>query len=109
MLAHASGATADPYESIGRDSQSLYEHFEPVPPRPSPGPNPLSNSLLLGSRFWLFDVAQRPRDREKGQQHDLDVEPQRPVLDVVVVPLDPVGERCLATEPVYLRPAGDAG
>ena len=40
-------------------------------------------------------------------QQDLDVEPERPVLDVVVVPLDPVAERGLAAQAVHLRPAGD--
>src|SRR5215210_5767815 len=46
-------------------------------------------------------------DREHGQEQDLDVEPERPVLDVVVVPLDPVGEGRLAAEAVDLGPAGD--
>ncbi len=37
-----------------------------------------------------------PEDGEHGADDDLQVEPGRPVLDVVVVPLDPVGERGLA-------------
>jgi inner membrane transporter RhtA len=33
-----------------------------------------------------------PEDRDQGEEQDLHVEPERPVLDVVVVPLDAVGE-----------------
>src|SRR5918999_1003809 len=51
----------------------------------------------------------RLEDGRHGEQQDLQVEPERPVLDVVVVPLDPVRERRLAAQPVHLRPAGDTG
>src|SRR5687767_8636318 len=50
-----------------------------------------------------------PQDADDRQQDDLEVEPGRPVLDVVVVPLDAVGQRRLATEAVDLGPARDAG
>src|SRR5579859_4477624 len=46
---------------------------------------------------------------EDGQDDDPQVEAQRPVLDVVVVPLDPVGDRGLAAQAVDLGPAGDPG
>src|SRR6266540_960417 len=42
-----------------------------------------------------------------GQHHD--VEPQRPVLDVVVVEPDAIRDRRVPTEPVRLGPAGHAG
>ena len=47
-------------------------------------------------------------ERGGGEQDRLQVEPRRPVLDVVVVPLDAVLERRLAAQAVDLRPAGDA-
>src|SRR4051794_14613207 len=40
---------------------------------------------------------------------DLEVEPGAPVLDVEVIPLDAVGERRVATQPVDLGPAGEPG
>src|SRR5205823_14332026 len=42
------------------------------------------------------------------QREDLDVEAERPVRDVVVVPLHTLGKGCLAAQPVHLGPAGDA-
>src|SRR4249920_2572412 len=83
MLAHASVAAGDSHESIGTVSQRLYE----------PG-------RLLGLA--------RADNGENGQHQHLQVEPERPVLDVVVIPLDAVRERRLAAEAVHLRPAGDA-
>src|SRR5262245_23854592 len=41
----------------------------------------------------------------EGEPHDLEVEPDRPVLDVVQVVLDPLLERCIAAPAVHLRPA----
>src|SRR4051795_11213137 len=52
------------------------------------------------------EVAEHGPERH---QQDLDVEPERPVLDVVVVPLDAVAERGLAAQAVNLGPAGDPG
>src|SRR4051794_15814386 len=49
-----------------------------------------------------------PKEGNDREQQDLEVEPQRPVVDVVVVPLDPVSERGAAAQAVHLRPAGDA-
>src|SRR5215210_1510484 len=56
----------------------------------------------------LLDRLVRREDGGHGHQHDLHVEPQREVLDVVVVPFHAVRERRLATQPEYLRPPGDA-
>ena len=51
-----------------------------------------------------------PRSSAPGrQEQDLEVEPERPVLDVVVVALDAVRHRGLAAQAVDLRPAGHAG
>jgi hypothetical protein len=50
--------------------------------------------------------------REHRQEHDLDVQPQRPIVDIEQVVLEPrqhlliVGD--LAAMTVNLRPAGDA-
>src|SRR5436305_1105973 len=43
----------------------------------------------------------------RRSEQNLHVEPWRPVLDVPVVPLDPIGDRRLPAQPVDLRPAGD--
>src|ERR1044071_4888361 len=51
----------------------------------------------------------RPQDLEHRHRQDLQIQPQRPVLDVVVVPLDAIAQRGLAAEAVDLGPAGDAG
>src|SRR4029453_15098193 len=51
-----------------------------------------------------------PLERLGNRAHeDLEVEPEREVLDVVVVPLDPVGDRRLPAKAVDLSPTGDAG
>src|SRR5690349_12638593 len=54
-----------------------------------------------------------PSDRamepaQHGKPHDLEVERQRPVLDVVEIELDALFERCVAAPAVDLGPAGDA-
>ena len=46
---------------------------------------------------------------QDGEPHDLEIERQRPVLDVVQVELDALFERRVAAPAVHLRPAGDAG
>ena len=46
---------------------------------------------------------------DERQPHDLQVEPDRPVLDVVQVVLDPLFDRRVAAPAVDLRPAGDSG
>src|SRR5579875_1958712 len=51
-----------------------------------------------------FAEAQDLRD---GHREDPEVESERPVEDVVVIPLDAVGNRGLAPQAVDLRPAGD--
>ncbi len=55
----------------------------------------------------LSQLAVLPEDEHRGQ-HDLEVEPHRPVLEVVVVPLDSIRKGGLSPETVDLRPAGDA-
>src|ERR1051325_565156 len=60
-----------------------------------------SQSRLVGG-----SAKQPAHDREP---HDLQVERDRPVLDVIQVELDPLFERRVATPPVDLRPAGDPG
>src|SRR3954454_2052637 len=48
-------------------------------------------------------------DGRDGQDEDLQVQPGRPVLHVVVVPLHAIGERDVAAQALDLRPAGQAG
>src|SRR2546421_12479511 len=43
------------------------------------------------------------------QPHDLEIEPHRPVLDVIEVVLDALLERRVTAPAVDLRPAGHAG
>src|SRR5215208_7554888 len=48
----------------------------------------------------LLDLSGRTDDGERRHQRDLEAEPEAPVLDVVVVPFDPVGEGRLAAQAV---------
>src|SRR5438034_1398901 len=61
-----------------------------------------TNSVISASgRAGAHDGAER-------FERDLQIEPEGPVLDVPVVPLDPIGERGLSPEAVDLRPTRDA-
>src|SRR5215475_12451709 len=51
-------------------------------------------------------VEEAPHEREP---HDLQIEADRPVLDVVEVVFDALIERRVAAPAVHLRPAGQAG
>src|SRR5436305_764280 len=51
----------------------------------------------------------RAEDLDECERQDPEVEPQRPVLDVVVVPLHPVGDRRLPAQAMDLGPTGDPG
>src|SRR5207244_12736110 len=71
----------------------------------------------LGSLFFFFLCTRRPPGStlfpyttlfRSGQDEDLDVEPEREVLDVPVVPLRAVVDRGLAAEAVHLSPTGDS-
>jgi hypothetical protein len=62
----------------------------------------------FGRSSRLFGLREVAPHGPGGHQEDLHVEPERPVLDVVVVPFDAVAQRGLAAEAVHLRPAGDA-
>ena len=46
----------------------------------------------------------RSADGADGAQENHDIAPQRPVLDVMVVEPCPLGDRCVSTESVHLRP-----
>ena len=74
---------------------------------------PLMDDRRAGKRWREGRALQRHTplrsDRVDRHHEDLQVERRRPVLDVVVVPLDAVGERGLAAQAADLRPAGDAG
>src|SRR5437867_13217558 len=64
---------------------------------------PVTRALCMALvRVLLAEAA------EQGQDQDLDVEEQGPVLDVVEVELDALLDRGVAAPAVHLRPAGDA-
>src|SRR5262245_12479168 len=72
-----------------------------------PGGLPLT--ALAGSSVRRPLVGARvAEDAEECQRDDLEIEAQRPVLDVVEVVLDATIERRVATESVDLRPARHA-
>src|SRR5437762_1458899 len=62
---------------------------------------------VMTTRFLVGMLVEEPA--QQRQPHDLQIEPHRPVLDVVEVVLDPLLDRGVAAPAVHLRPAGDAG
>src|SRR5512132_2009168 len=72
-------------------------------PRPPERINPRTSVSLS-----LREMPVLPRAVE-GEDHDLDVESQGPVLDVVEIVLDALLDRGVAPEPVDLCPAGEPG
>src|SRR5215207_8815748 len=71
-------------------------------------PRATASGRLRATSHPLLDVVAPQQSRDRHQD-DLQVEPQRPVLDVVVVPLDAVVERRLPAQSLHLRPPGQAG
>src|SRR4051812_16827288 len=67
----------------------------------------------LGIERSAFGVALKSvaavQPADERQPHDLQIERDGPVLDVIEVVLDPLLERGIAAPAVDLRPAGDAG
>src|SRR5918995_7019793 len=57
--------------------------------------------------WWSGAIGSKHANQRKP--HDLDVERDRPVLDVIQVVFDALLERRVAPPAVDLRPAGDAG
>src|SRR5215213_1529724 len=57
----------------------------------------------------LLGAAREAGDRGERHQQDLEIQPEREVLDVVVVPLGSIGDRGLTAQTVHLRPPRDAG
>ncbi len=55
----------------------------------------------------LLDLAKHLHHRNEGDPKNLEVEQQRPVLDVIIVPLDAIRERGVTAKAVYLRPSCD--
>src|SRR5687768_9677374 len=72
-----------------------------------------ASNVLTGTGRPCVAEAERLRGLAQRCGHradeDLHIEPERPVLDVVGVPFDAVGERRLPAQPVDLGPAGDPG
>src|SRR5690349_8227197 len=97
--------------AVGRQPHSCSSAPSAAQVRCSRGITPAShhNRGIGGAGGLLLGRGEVAADGQERHQHDLHVEPDRPVLDVVVVPLDAVGERRLATQAVDLRPARDPG
>src|SRR6186713_3058153 len=77
---------------------SVSERWEPMKPAA-----PVMTALGMVSEGRTVEAA------HQRQPHDLEIERDRPVLDVVEVVLDALLERGVAAPAVDLRPAGDAG
>src|SRR5262249_54205317 len=77
-------------------------------PRPAPGRRP--RALLAPGRAGppLVSVAAR-QDVPQRQREDSQVEPERPVVDVVEIVLYPLLEVAVPAQVIHLRPARDAG
>src|SRR5690349_2692768 len=95
--------------AVGRQPHSCSSAPSAAQSRCSRGITPAShhNRGIGGAGGLLLGRGEVAAYGQERHQHDLHVEPDRPVLDVVVVPLDAVLERRLAAETVHLRPAGD--
>ena len=50
----------------------------------------------------------RPEAAERGSKQDLQIETQRPMLDVIEIVVNAIMDRRVSSEPVNLRPARDA-
>src|SRR5689334_21867703 len=98
-------STTRPATPGARPSQRPATRARSRPPGAATTSNPsrtkFTGATLLG--------AATGKDRGNGQDEDLEVEPGRPILHVIVVPLDPVGKRHVAAQALDLRPAGEAG
>src|SRR3954470_23566113 len=80
-------------------SSSVSERCDPMNPAA-----PVMTALGMSESEGV--AMEAPHEREP---HDLEVEADRPVLDVVEVVFDALLERRIAAPPVDLRPPGDAG
>src|SRR5260221_18527 len=75
---------------------------------------PVMTALGIRCLYWKLETGSRPLKRgpvqaaHQCEPHDLDVEADGPVLDVVEVVLDALLERGVAAPAVDLRPASDA-
>src|SRR5262245_23928904 len=80
--------------------------------RPLGSPYPTRTHRPCKKPYWflrrLVRVAvQQPA--EDGHPQNADVQPRRPVRDVVEVVLEPLAKGSVAPPAVHLRPAGDPG
>src|SRR5262244_1049773 len=80
-------------------SRSRSDRWEPMKPAAPVTSTRAMRALLVG--VLLAEAA------EEGEDQDLHVEQQRPVLDVVEVVLDPLLDRRVAPPAVHLGPARD--
>src|SRR3989337_429617 len=73
-------------------------------------PRPTTNAARSPRRRAITSVGVPVEEHADDRQaDDLEVEPERPALDVLDVVLDALLDRGIAAQPVDLRPAGDAG
>src|SRR5689334_21672905 len=80
-------------------SSSVSERCDPMKPA----------APVMTTRGNLRSGSVRCEHANQRQPHDLDIESNRPVLDVIQIVLDSLLERRIAAPAVDLGPAGDAG
>src|SRR5688500_7560417 len=82
----------------------------PTPNSQLPNSDSARSFWKLGVGGWELSISnpslEEPADER--EPHDLEVEGDGPVLDVIQVVLDPLLERRVAPPAVDLRPAGDS-
>src|SRR4051794_20520616 len=88
-------STTRPPTPGARPSQRPATRARSRPPGAATTSNP-SRTKFTGATLLC---AATGKDRGNGQDEDLEVEPGRPILHVIVVPLDPVGKRYVPAQP----------
>src|SRR5258708_8932563 len=77
-------------------SRSVSDRCDPMKPA----------APVMTTRFLVGMLVEEPL--QQREPHDLEIETDRPVLDVVEVVLDAFFDRRIAAPAMHLRPAGDA-
>src|ERR1044071_3662750 len=110
----------DPMNPAAPVTTDLRMYQIPNPKSQNPNPNPRLDIVRCfmfsscDSGFGVWDVGLSIGSSSKqpaydGQPHDLQIEGDRPVLDVIEIEFNPLLERGVAAPAVDLRPPGDAG
>src|SRR5215475_10319498 len=96
--------------SRSRHSQSRVRRRRAPSERVMEQPSPTTYAARRPRRSAITSIGVAiEEDAADRHGDDLDVEPEGPPLDVLDVVLDACLQRCIAAEPVHLRPPRDAG